>query len=143
MGYSPSATQTPTIYGGMSKRLETLGISYLFCHLFHVVSDKVITVWMEEDWETPWIFERHKMRLARVEVEVHDLERADLLLGHLGTLQAFSEGSCGNCSKSTRALLPCHGVSVRVVHIRNAPLYLRRSKSAMMQSIMCGFGVRK
>lgn len=35
------------------------------------------------------------------------------------------------------------GRSVRVVHIKKAPLYRRRSKSAMIQSIICGFGVRK
>jgi hypothetical protein len=35
------------------------------------------------------------------------------------------------------------GVSSQLVQIRNVPRYFRRSKSAMIQSTMCGSGVRK
>jgi hypothetical protein len=35
------------------------------------------------------------------------------------------------------------GGALHEVQIKNEPLYLRRSKSAMMQSTMWGFGVRK
>ena len=108
-----------------------------------MVSDKVVAIRVKEYREAPGVFEGHKVRFAWVEVEVHDFERADLLLSHLRAFQTFSEGSRRYCCKSMCALQLFSGAFIRVVHIRNAPLYLRRSKSAIMQSIMCGFGVRK
>lgn len=115
----------------------------LLSDLLHVVFDEVVAIGMEEDGETPGVLEGYEVRLARVEIEVHDLEGADLLLGHLGAFQALSERARRHCYQSIQLPLGRCGAFVRVVQIRKAPLYRRRSKSAMMQSIMCGFGVRK
>jgi hypothetical protein len=98
---------------------------------------------VEEYGKTPRVLEGYEMRLARMEVEMHDLEGADLLLSHLGAFQTLSEWTRRHWYKSVHKLLVRCDAFIRVVHIRNAPLYLRRSKSAMMQSIICGFGVRK
>lgn len=56
---------------------------YLLCNVLHVVSNKIVALWMEKDWEAPGVFEGDEVGFARVEIKVHDLERADLLLSHL------------------------------------------------------------
>jgi hypothetical protein len=84
------------------------------------------------------------MGLAGVEIEMHDFEHAYLLLGALGPVYALAQSRGGYCGyNQPRTLRACVGRSLHEVHMTNEPLYLRRSKSAMMQSTMCGLGVRK
>lgn len=81
------------------------GNANLLCGLLHVVPDQIVALRVEQDGEAPRIFEGHKMRLARMEVEMHDLERADLLLGSLRAFQTLSKRTGGHCFLSTRHTL--------------------------------------
>jgi hypothetical protein len=106
--------------------------------------NKTVTVGVVKHWEAPGVLKCHEVRFAGVEIEVHDLEHADLLLGILGPVDALAQNLSGYYKTiSPGLLIVCMGGSLHEVHITNAPLYLRRSKSAMMQSTMWGFGVRK
>lgn len=81
------------------------GNANLLCGLLHVVPDQIVALRVEQDGEAPRVFECHQMRLARVEVEMHDLEGANLLLGSLRAFQTLSERTGGHCSQSTRHTL--------------------------------------
>lgn len=118
--------------------------AYLFGDFFHVMTDEVIALGVEQDGEAPRVLKGDEVGFAGVEVKMQDLEEANLLLSHLRALKAFSQLAGWHWERvSGMTELNSARIDAHVVHIRNEPLYLRRSKSAMMQSTMCGFGVRK
>lgn len=55
---------------------------------------------MEQDGEAPGVAKGDEVGLAGVVVEVHDLEHAYLLLGHLRTIQALCQRGMRHCQRS-------------------------------------------
>lgn len=106
--------------------------------------DHVVALGMVESWEAPGILEGDEMRLLGVVVEVDGPEASDLLSRHLRPIDSFLERRGEHCSQDEPN--EEHGgpqaAILQVVQIRKKPRYRRCSNSAMMQSTMCGFGVR-
>ena len=96
VGYSPRATQTPVSYEFSIHQAVEQNQAYLFCYVLHVSPDKTVTIGVEQSWKAVGILESYEVRFARVEIEMCDLERLDLLLGHLRPLQSLSQGRSGH-----------------------------------------------
>ena len=91
VGYSPRATQTPVSYAKhVSIYSQLRKAKYLFRNFIHVEPNKVVTVGVVQDRETPRVLEGHQVGFTGVKVKMQDFKQSNLLLSDLRTVNDFA-----------------------------------------------------
>lgn len=63
---------------------------YLFRNFIHVEPNKVVTVGVVQDRETPRVLEGHQVGFTGVKVKMQDFKQSNLLLSDLRTVNDFA-----------------------------------------------------
>jgi hypothetical protein len=103
---------------------------------------EVVALWVIERGKAPGVFEGYEVRFLWMVVEMNGPEASNLLSCHLRAVDALLQRRGKDCYALAGVATCLRRGYSRVVQIRKNPRYLLCSNSAMMQSTMCGLGVR-